>query len=128
MKPELYNTLNYFGLYMLMISIIILIIVVYFYAKWHIYGPKWRRFIANQKAKRNGDKGPKIKKGAVITPQEELEKLNEIENKAQTPQELLEAQNAKEEYEKRVRRLEEELKQKELEKQAKKNKKEEGEL
>ncbi len=119
--------LQYFLLNLFFISIIILIIVIWLYAKWHIIGPKfssWRHRNLKKITSKFDKSQPKIKRGAVIDTSNVTNDLDLIENETMSAQELLEIQSKRDQHEKEIKRLEDELKQKEEEKNKKKEIKE----
>ncbi len=100
---------GYFGLFFLFLLIIGFGVWLVFFSKWLKYGPVFKRFFRKMKAKITGkmDKsGPKIQKGAVISNEIQITKLDDEIIQAKTPQELLAAQNKKIHYEKEVQILE----------------------
>ncbi len=81
--PTTYNNTGaYLGLSFLFLGFIILVVVAYFYAKWHIYGPKWRKFIAKWKKNPDGSGTSKSKsqRGAKISSDEMTTSVEESDN------------------------------------------------
>lgn len=104
------NTGAYLGLSFLFLGFIILVIVAYYYAKWHIYGPKWRKFTARFKKNTDGSgtSKPKSQRGAKISTEEmhtSVEESGDIQEMLKTQIEeekalKVSAQKQKEEAEK----------------------------
>lgn len=111
-SAESSNWGGYIGIFFMFVVIIGFGVGAVYYAKWLKYGPKWKRFVSNTKKRFTGklDKsGPKVQKGAVITNISTTEKLDANIETAKTPQELLEAQNAKISHDRQVKVLEQKL-------------------
>ncbi len=122
------NWANYLLLALLFFGIIILGIAIIMFAKWLTVGPKLKhrsKSIANKITGKKSDDGISVKGGEVIENQEFLNEINKKIENAETPQELLELQIEKENYEKSKLKAQEEIKAKEEAKLKKINDKEE---
>lgn len=113
------DTVNYILIAFMLLSIIIIVICIIFFAKWLTMGPKlkakWRKIIG----KASGDKGldgVKIKGKLVVIQDGYVEEIREKIKNAQTPQELLEYQIQLENHNKQKNISETEIKVKENEK------------
>ncbi|CRX36996.1 / / hypothetical protein / 481508:481990 Reverse [Candidatus Hepatoplasma crinochetorum] len=124
--------LQYFLLHMFFLGIIILLIVIILFARWHIYGPKLNNKIKNWRVKSktifDKDK-PKVQRGAIIENVEFQNQLKVKEQKAQSAQELLSIHKEQINYQKNVENLKSKIEQKNIKQQEKvQTKKERKEL
>lgn len=134
MQPEFYyvqtatqmsDSLNEFLVALLLLIIIFVAIAIWLFAKWLTAGP-WFKKKFNKMFKRNKDdssEGINVVKGKVVVDQNYIDEIDEKIKNAETPQELLELQLLKETNEKERIKLEKEIAEKDAEKLAKVEKK-----
>ncbi len=102
---------KYFFLNIFFIFIILLIVAIWIYSKWHILGPKFhskrRKFFNSLKLKIFGNGETKVKRGAVISESssENVEDLD-LNNNSLSAQELLSLQSEKERRQKEIKKAE----------------------
>ncbi|BDV02374.1 MAG: hypothetical protein HPAVJP_2630 [Candidatus Hepatoplasma vulgare] len=122
------TTGQFFSLFFLFFGILTILIIVIFYSKWQIYGPKWHNFSTKVKSyfKNKFDKSkPKVQKGAVIENESLKEELEKKEKQAVSAQELLSIQNKKLQHQKEVQKMQIEINEKAKKKEGKTNEKKE---
>ncbi len=123
--------LKYFFLNVFFIFIIVLIIFIWIYSKWHILGPKFnskRKKIYNSlklKFSRNGNLN-KVKRGAIISdnPTSESDNILDVDESSLSAQELLSIQSEKEREQREIKKAEQVLALKQEEKNKQKEMKE----
>lgn len=108
---------QYFSLLAFFGGILTILVIVIFYSKWQIYGPKWENFVSRTKKywKNKFDKSkPKVQRGAIIENTSVKEDLENKEKEAKNAQELLAIQNERIRQQKQVKQLEKEMEEKKL--------------
>lgn len=102
---------------MFFLGIIILLIIIIVFARWHIYGPKLNNKVKNFRGKTKtifDKEKPKVQRGAIIENVQFQNQLKIKEEKAQSAQELLSIHKEQINYQKNVENLKSKIEQKNL--------------